>query len=149
MNFSAILCHVLHHFMPTSIIPHLFSSSPLSQYRHVHRSLECDHKKLIPLKYNDFLMFLILFVVLALSSAAGIGGGGLIIPLMLITNQLQPFYSVPLSVTSIVGGSIVRFLVQVYHMRLLMLPWPKVFLHHTLASCMDQSENLFFLPRSR
>jgi uncharacterized membrane protein YfcA len=61
------------------------------------------------------MLFIVLFVVLALSSAAGIGGGGLIIPLLLIINQFQPYYGVPLSVTSIVGGSIVRFAVQVGH----------------------------------
>ena len=59
------------------------------------------------------MLVAILFVVLALASAAGIGGGGMIIPLLLIINQFPPYYGVPLSVTSIVGGSIIRFIVQV------------------------------------
>eukprot|EP00048_Salpingoeca_helianthica_P009770 m.140050 g.140050 ORF g.140050 m.140050 type:complete len:607 (+) comp14943_c0_seq3:3053-4873(+) len=73
----------------------------------------CDHKALNPVNGNDIGMFIVLFVVLALSSAAGIGGGGLIIPLMMVTASFPTYYSVPLSVTSIVGGSIVRFVIQI------------------------------------
>jgi hypothetical protein len=62
------------------------------------------------------MLVLVLFVVLALCSAAGIGGGGLIIPLLLIIDSFPTYYGVPLAVTSVVGGSIVRFGVQVrYH----------------------------------
>lgn len=69
-------------------------------------------------------------------SAAGIGGGALIIPLLAFTESFSTFYSVPLSVTSIVGGCIVRFFIQIqqkhpeekhrrlvnFHLVLLLLP---------------------------
>ncbi len=58
-------------------------------------------------------MFIVLFIVLSLSSAAGIGGGGLIIPLMMVIAEFPQYASIPLSVTSIAGSSSVRFLLQV------------------------------------
>jgi uncharacterized membrane protein YfcA len=73
----------------------------------------CDHKELNPVNGNDVGLFIVLFLVIALASAAGIGGGGLLIPLMMVIASFPAYYSVPLSVTSIAGSSIVRFLIQV------------------------------------
>ena len=73
----------------------------------------CDHKHLSPVNGNDIGLCIVLFIVLALASATGIGGGGLLIPMMMVISTFPTYYSVPLSVTSIVGGSITRFLLQV------------------------------------
>jgi uncharacterized membrane protein YfcA len=62
---------------------------------------------------RDVGLLLILPVFLALASAGGIGGGGIVIPILLMLGDFPPYYSVPLSVTSIVGVSIVCFAIQI------------------------------------
>eukprot|EP00049_Salpingoeca_infusionum_P016877 m.350948 g.350948 ORF g.350948 m.350948 type:complete len:497 (-) comp16161_c0_seq1:497-1987(-) len=62
---------------------------------------------------KDIGVLVLLFVFLALASAGGIGGGGIIIPMLSAVTLFPPYYTIPLSVTSIVGGSIIRFFIQV------------------------------------
>ena len=45
---------------------------------------ECVHKEVMPLSWNEIVGTIVLFVVLAVSSAAGIGGGGIVIPVCLV-----------------------------------------------------------------
>ena len=52
-------------------------------------------------------------MVLTLASAAGLGGGGLMIPLMMIIDGFPTYTSVPLAVVCVAGGGIVRFIFQV------------------------------------
>eukprot|EP00730_Choanoeca_flexa_P012391 TRINITY_DN4159_c0_g1_i1.p1 TRINITY_DN4159_c0_g1~~TRINITY_DN4159_c0_g1_i1.p1 ORF type:complete len:496 (+),score=114.36 TRINITY_DN4159_c0_g1_i1:220-1707(+) len=77
-------------------------------------NLDCDHVDLGEGNVGrDVGVVLVLFVFLALASAGGIGGGGIIIPMLFVIGDFPPYYAVPLSVTAIVAGSIVRFLMQV------------------------------------
>lgn len=67
-------------------------------------------------------MLLLLPIFLALASAGGIGGGGIIIPFLLVLSDMPTFYSVPLSNTCVVGIVFVAFAVQATHHH----PNPKV-----------------------
>ena len=58
-------------------------------------------------------MIIVIFMFLALSSAGGIGGGGIVIPMLLVIANFNAYYAVPLSVTAIFGGSIVGFVMLV------------------------------------
>jgi len=61
----------------------------------------------------DIGLLLLLPVFLAISSAAGIGGGGFIPPFLMIISQFSTYYAVPLSATTIVGGSLSAFFIIV------------------------------------
>ena len=72
--------------------------------------LDCSHVHLFQGNVGlDVALILILPFFLALASAAGIGGGGVIVPLLLIVSKFPSYYSIPLSVTTIVGVSIIAF----------------------------------------
>ncbi len=78
--------------------------------------MECDHCGLFDPVCNigrDVAVIIVLFFLLTLASAGGIGGGGIIIPMLLLIGDFPTYYSVPLSVTAIFGGSIVRFVMLV------------------------------------
>ncbi|EDQ89896.1 uncharacterized protein MONBRDRAFT_7612 [Monosiga brevicollis MX1] len=84
---------------------------------------QCDHVDLGDGNVGrDVGAVLILFIFLALASAGGIGGGGIIVPMLLVVGDFPTYYAIPLSVTAIVGGSIVRFIMQVQRKH----PNPKV-----------------------
>eukprot|EP00056_Hartaetosiga_gracilis_P008697 m.125074 g.125074 ORF g.125074 m.125074 type:complete len:551 (+) comp12974_c0_seq1:2383-4035(+) len=76
--------------------------------------LECVHYKLfLGDMGRDIGMIVVLFFCLALSSAGGIGGGGIIVPMLAVIAVFPPYYSIPLSSTAIVGGSIMQVFFQI------------------------------------
>ncbi|EGD79068.1 hypothetical protein PTSG_02036 [Salpingoeca rosetta] len=76
---------------------------------------QCDHVDLFSSTGvgQDVGTLIVLFVFLGMSSAGGIGGGGLIIPILSVITLFPPYYAVPLSSTAIVGASIVQFFFQI------------------------------------
>ena len=60
---------------------------------------------------SDFLRRSSNFAVFVLG--AGVGGGAIIIPVLIIICEFSPYYAIPLSNTAIFGGAIVRFLMQI------------------------------------
>ena len=75
---------------------------------------DCDHVGIFQGNVGrDIGLILILPLFLALASAGGIGGGGIVVPILLMLGDFPPYYSIPLSVTSIVGVSIVCFIIQI------------------------------------
>lgn len=62
---------------------------------------------------RDVAVIVLLPFFLTLCSAAGIGGGGIVVPLLLLITQLPAYYSVPLSNTSVLAVVIVSFFIQV------------------------------------
>eukprot|EP01147_Barroeca_monosierra_P005872 gene5872-9069_t len=76
--------------------------------------LECRHADLFTGSLGrDVGTLAVLFVFLAMSSAGGIGGGGVIIPILSVVTMFPPYFAVPLSSTAIVGASIVQFIFQI------------------------------------
>jgi len=76
----------------------------------------CEHVSIFS-KYGqvgrDIGVTIVIFAFLTLSSAGGIGGGGIVIPMLLVIANFNAYYAVPLSVTAIFGGSVVRFVMLV------------------------------------
>jgi hypothetical protein len=83
----------------------------------------CDHADIFEADIGrDVGLLLLLPIFLALASAGGIGGGGIIIPFLLVLSDMPTYYSVPLSNTCVVGIVFVAFVVQATHHH----PNPKV-----------------------
>ena len=68
------------------------------------------HKDVFPIYPMEFAGILILPALLALSNVAGIGGGGLIIPLIMVLFQFSMKQAIALSGFTIFTGALVRFI---------------------------------------
>jgi uncharacterized membrane protein YfcA len=59
--------------------------------------LKCEHKDVFPLEIIEFFGSIVLAIMLAISNAAGIGGGGIIVPIAIIFFQFSTKEAVALS----------------------------------------------------
>ena len=69
----------------------------------------CHHKQVFPMEALEFFGCVVLAVILALCNAAGIGGGGMIVPICIILFQFDTTHAIALSNFNIFISSIVRF----------------------------------------
>jgi uncharacterized membrane protein YfcA len=69
----------------------------------------CDHKKVFPPIWIEYLGLVALTILMALSTAAGIGGGGIIIPFCMIFFGFDTKSAIALSGCTIVIASFTRF----------------------------------------
>ena len=70
-------------------------------------------KPLFPLSRFDLVGTTGAFLACAIAAGAGLGGGGLLVPLYMIVLQLDPHDAVPLSKATIFGNAIANFLVNI------------------------------------
>lgn len=73
---------------------------------------DCMHKDVFPLTSGEFFGSIVLFLVILLSAGAGIGGGGNIIPVLLILYRFSPNLSIALSNFNIFISSLLRYLIN-------------------------------------
>ena len=71
----------------------------------------CVHKDLTPFTIDDFTTSIAVVLVTTLASIAGIGGGGLLLPVYLLLGKFGTDYSIPLTVFTIAGSSLARMLI--------------------------------------
>jgi len=69
---------------------------------------------LFPLDSSDYLTFFLAFVGLFLAAGGGIGGGGILVPIYILILHFRPKYAIPLSNTTVLGGSIANTWINVY-----------------------------------
>lgn len=74
---------------------------------------ECVHKDLFPLHYIDIILTFAVIIFSMLASIAGIGGGGILIPIFILIGNFETKYSLPLSVITIAGNSLGRMLLLI------------------------------------
>ena len=70
----------------------------------------CDHKELFPLRPEDYTTSALIFCAVSVSSACGNGGGGIMIPLLILISQFPEHSAIPLVSSAIFGSSIANFL---------------------------------------
>ena len=70
----------------------------------------CEHKDLFPLFPIEIGGTVVLMILMALATMSGIGGGGIIVPLLMIFYNLNTKEAVAVSGFTILTGSITRFL---------------------------------------
>eukprot|EP00762_Andalucia_godoyi_P005627 ANDGO_00518.mRNA.1 hypothetical protein NAEGRDRAFT_81115 len=74
---------------------------------------ECHHKNLFPaFSWRDGVGTLVLFVASLLSAAAGVGGGGIYVPILILTFSFGPHAAIPLSKATAFGTAFASFLVN-------------------------------------
>ena len=73
---------------------------------------ECVHKSVFPLEALEFVGSFVLGIILALCNAAGVGGGGIVIPICIIFFRFSTTHSIALSNFNIFSASITRFILN-------------------------------------
>ncbi|KAH9126106.1 hypothetical protein LEN26_009432 [Aphanomyces euteiches] len=73
----------------------------------------CIEKNLFdPFSWQDFSASLLAFLCTALGSAAGTGGGGLLVPMFILAFGLGPKHAIPMSKATIFGGAMATFMMN-------------------------------------
>lgn len=72
-----------------------------------------QHKDLLPMDASDFWGTLTVTLGLLVAAAGGIGGGGILVPLLILIYGFSPKYAVPLSNFTIVGSSITNMVLNI------------------------------------
>lgn len=83
---------------------------------HVERILENTkrmHKDLFPLDQWDIVGTLLVGLGLMIAASGGVGGGGILVPLLIIVYGFHPKYAIPLSNFTILGSSITNMVLNV------------------------------------
>lgn len=74
-----------------------------------HRS---HHKDLFPMDTADGFGFTLIAIGLMIAASGGIGGGGMLVPLLILIFEFPPKYAIPLSNFTIVGSSITNMILN-------------------------------------
>ena len=74
----------------------------------IHRSLQAiaTHKDLFPLDTNDMIGTVLVFIGLMLAASGGIGGGGILVPILILVFAFHPKHAIALSNFTILGSAI-------------------------------------------
>jgi uncharacterized membrane protein YfcA len=91
---------LLNSFPPS--IRRFLSSSPEYQY----------HKDLFPLNNRDITGTVLCIVGLMIAASGGIGGGGILVPLLILVFGFSPKLAIPLSNFTILGSSLTNFVMN-------------------------------------
>jgi Sulfite exporter TauE/SafE len=108
MLAAAVLVEVQH------ARPELFTMSHLS--RQFNRVLEtvAAHKDLFPLDQSDYLGTALVGIGLMIAASGGVGGGGILVPLLIIVYGFHPKNAIALSNFTILGSSVTNMVLNVY-----------------------------------
>jgi len=89
------------------------------EYDGAHQGCLCYHKQLLPIDHADIMGAAFTFIASTIAALAGIGGGGLLVPLYVLVMNFEADLASPLSSAAIMGGSIVGFIIycQRWHER--------------------------------
>jgi len=73
---------------------------------------ECKHKDLFPLKTIEIIGTVLILVLSALANSAGIGGGPLMVPILILLLGFNTHLAIPLAQTIIFGGSLIAIILK-------------------------------------
>jgi uncharacterized membrane protein YfcA len=73
----------------------------------------CEHKPIFPMELTEFLGLIVLPTLMALCNAAGVGGGGLQVPLCMIFFKFSTKNAIALSGFAIFMGSLTRYIYNI------------------------------------
>ena len=74
------------------------------------KSNVCKHKGIFPIYLSEFLGVVVMTILLALANVGGIGGGGLIIPIIMSMFSFTTKEAIAISGFTIFTGSVARFI---------------------------------------
>jgi len=70
----------------------------------------CKHKSLFPITQREVIGLIFIIVGSALSNAGGIGGGGLLIPILILILKFETHEAIPISKLMIFTGALTAFI---------------------------------------
>ena len=73
---------------------------------------ECKHKHIFSMHFKEFAGIVVIVSMSTLSSAGGIGGGTIVVPIFKIFFNFRPSESVALANTFMVASSLTRFVIN-------------------------------------
>ncbi|OMJ73180.1 hypothetical protein SteCoe_28185 [Stentor coeruleus] len=73
----------------------------------------CEHKPMWPPHIIEIISYLTVFMICNLANATGIGGGGMLVPLLVIVMDFPAHNAIPLSKSIILGGAIVSVIMSI------------------------------------
>jgi len=82
------------------------------KYGNCPKNKVCLHKQLFPMLQQDLLLFVSMFLIAVCAGAAGIGGGGLNVPILMMINAFGIKEAVPLSHAAVMGNAFAQLLVN-------------------------------------
>ena len=85
-----------------------FSSSRLLQSQGVGK-----HKDLFPMNIRDYVGTFLVIIGLIIAASGGIGGGGILVPLLILVFEFKAKLAIPLSNFTIFGGSITNMILNI------------------------------------
>ena len=89
----------------------------------------CIHKEMWPPHSIEISAYALVFAICTLANATGVGGGGLLVPLLVMLLNFPAHQAIPLSKSIILGGAIVSVLMS--------LRMPKVLIDFRIVSIMQ------------
>lgn len=75
---------------------------------------ENQHKPLLPFTTRDFYGTLLIGLGLMIAASGGVGGGGILVPLLILVLEFHPKYAIPLSNFTILGSSMMNMVINTY-----------------------------------
>lgn len=81
-------------------------SGDYSEFVRRHLQIENTHKDLFPLDSRDFIGTVLVILGLIVAASGGIGGGGVLVPLLILVFQFHPKFAIALSNFTIFGSAI-------------------------------------------
>ena len=73
-----------------------------------------QHKNLFPIDHADVVGSFLVAVSLMIAASGGIGGGGILVPLLIMVFGFHPKYAIPLCNSTVFGSSITNVFLNVY-----------------------------------
>ena len=74
------------------------------------KSNVCQHKGIFPIYLSEFMGLVVMTILLALANVGGIGGGGLIIPIIMAMFSFTTKEAIAISGFTIFTGSVARLI---------------------------------------
>ncbi len=74
----------------------------------------CTHMGLLPISFNDMICFFLIIIASALSNAGGIGGGGLLIPILIFMLNFTTHEAIPITKIMIFSGAVISYFLNIY-----------------------------------
>ena len=72
------------------------------------------HKDLLPMDNNDIIGTSLVSLGLMIAASGGIGGGGILVPLLILVFNFHPKFAIPLSNFTILGASIMNMVLNTF-----------------------------------
>jgi uncharacterized membrane protein YfcA len=72
------------------------------------------HKALFPLDINDYVGTFLIMLAMIIAASGGIGGGGMVVPLVILVYGFSPREAIPLANFTILGSALANISLNIW-----------------------------------